>query len=190
MAEQTNDKIKGTEHWGALMLKAQGGDALAYKQLLQEIMPVLRRFLARRLFNKQNVEDTVQETLMAIHTVRHTYRPEQPFERWLYGVARHKVLDAMRRYYRRDINEILDETGETFSFLAANNKEEGDVEDLNKALAQLPRTQRKVITMAKIEGHSLSEVAKAMNMSETAVKVTVHRGLKNMKHWLVSNGYE
>lgn len=190
MVERPNNKTGGTEHWGGLMLKAQSGDIAAYKKLLREIMPVLRSFLMRRLFKKENVEDIVQETLMAIHTVRHTYRPEQPFERWLYGVARHKVLDAMRRHYRRDINEILDETGETFSFLVANKEEEGVVEDINKALAQLPERQRKVITMAKIEGHSLTEVAKALDMSETAVKVTVHRAFKTMKLWLVNNGYE
>ena len=190
MSEEPNNKAGMAQNWPDLMLRAQGGDAQAYKRLLREVTPFLRNFLMRRLFNKENVEDIVQEVLMAVHAVRHTYRPEQPFERWLYGIARHKVLDAMRRHYRRDVNEILDETGETFSFLVANKGDEGVVQDIHKALAQLPERQRKVITMAKIEGHSLAEVAKAMDMSEAAVKVTVHRAYKTMKLWLVNNGYE
>lgn len=178
------------KQWAEWMLAAQNGDADAYRRLLREVTPLLRNFLMKRLFNKENIEDIVQEILLALHTVRHTYRPEQPFENWLFGIARHKAIDAVRRYYKRDVHEILDETGETFSFLVANKGGDGVVEDIQKALNQLSERQRKIVTMAKIEGHSLSDVAKATGMSEVAVKVTVHRAYKTMKLWLVNNGYE
>lgn len=184
------DKEKMRKHWPDLMARAQAGDIAAYKELLNEITPILRRFMARKLFSQDILEDIVQETLLAVHTARHTYRPEDPFDRWLFGIARHKALDAMRRYYRQGVHEILVDTDETFSHLLANDKNEGIVQDIKQALDQLPEKQRKIVIMAKLEGHSLADIAVTYGMTEAAVRVTVHRAYKTMKLWLVNNGYE
>jgi RNA polymerase sigma-70 factor (ECF subfamily) len=179
------------DHWPGLMLAAQGGNAGAYRRLLTEMTPVLRRFLKSRLFNPADVDDLTQEILLAIHAARHTYRPEQPFRNWMYGIARHKTVDYFRREGRKAAREVPDEAVVTFLKDPANNPEEAlFAKDLVGALARLPEKQRVVLTMTKIDGHSMAEAAQKLGMTENAAKVTAHRGYRKLKEWLVAYGYE
>lgn len=172
------------------MRKAQQGDAAAYTRLLREITPPLRRFLKARLFTHDQIEDVCQEILMAIHTARHTYRPEQPFSHWMYGIARHKMVDYLRKHIRKNNNEISDDELVTFLADQTNNPEESlSDKELRGILAQLPDKQRKVLVLTKMEGMTMAETALKMGMSETAVKVTAHRAYKKLKAILVTHGY-
>jgi RNA polymerase sigma factor (sigma-70 family) len=176
--------------WPALMLAAQNGDANAYRRLLREITPPLRAFLRARFFAREHIDDIVQEILLAIHAARHTYRPEQPFRNWMYGVARHKMIDYMRKHGRVNANEVSDDELVTLMGDHANTPEEALLgKDVKKALAQLPDKQREVLLMTRVEGFSMAEVAKKLGMTETAVKVTAHRATKRMKEWLLEYGY-
>ena len=179
------------QNWPKLMLQAQQGDAVAYRQLLGEIAPPLRRFLKTRLFTADHAEDVLQEILLAIHTARHTFRPDQPFANWMYGIAKHKMIDYMRKQIRLNNNEINDDELVTFIADPANNPEERlSDKDLRAALGQLPDKQRQVLVLTKIEGYSMAETGKRLQMSETAVKVTAHRAYKKLKRILVEHGYE
>lgn len=180
-----------TDAWSGLMLAAQAGDAAAYRRLLAEMSPVIGKFLKSRLFNADHVEDVRQEILLAVHTARHTYRPEQPFRNWMYGIARHKMLDYFRKQMRLNANEISDEEFVTFLKDPANNPEEAlSGKDLKELLAKLPGKQRDVLIMTKVDGHSMGEAAIRLGMTETAVKVTAHRGYKKLKELLVIHGYQ
>lgn len=173
------------------MQSAQDGDAVSYKKLLSEISPVIRNFLKSRLFSVDQADDLTQEILMAIHAVRHTYRPDQPFENWMFGIARHKLLDHFRRLMRKNSHEIADDELVTFMADPANTPEEAlSGKELRIILGHLPERQRRIIIMTKMEGFSVSETAEKMNMTETAIKVTVHRGLKKLREILVTHGYE
>lgn len=173
------------------MQKAQQGDAIAYRQLLSEITPAIRKFLKARFFSPDMIEDICQETLLAIHTARHTFRPEQPFANWMYGIARFKMIDTLRRQMRQAGNEISDDALVTFMADPANNAEEALAgKELRAAMGQLPEKQRKVLYLTKVEGFSMAETAQKMGMSESAVKVTAHRGYKKLREILVANGYE
>ncbi len=177
-------------HWPELMQRAQGGDAAAYRRLLSEMTPAIKRFLKTRYFSGDHIEDICQEVLLAIHASRHTYRPEQPFQNWMYGIARHKMIDYMRKQIRQNNNEISDEELVTFLADKTNNPEEAlSAKDLEKALDQLQGKQREILLLTKVEGYSMAETAKKMGMSETAVKVTAHRAYKKLKLALVENGY-
>lgn len=179
------------EPWSALMLAAQNGDAVAYRRLLTEITPPLRSFLRSRFFSQSHIDDIVQEILLAIHTARHTYRPEQPFRNWMYGVARHKMIDYMRKWGRQNANEINDDELVTFLADKSNNPEEAlSAKDIEQALATLPEKQRQVLLLTKIQGYSMQEAAQKLGMTETAAKVTAHRAYKKMKEWLVEYGYK
>jgi RNA polymerase sigma-70 factor (ECF subfamily) len=185
-----NQNRQRDENWSALMQAAQAGDALAYKKLLREIAPALKNFLRTRFFAKDHIEDVVQEILLAIHAARHTYRPEQPFPNWMYGVARHKMIDYLRKQSRLKENELQDELLETFLADGANTPEEALAgQDIRQALATLPDKQRQVLALTKIEGYSMAEAAEKLGMTETAAKVTAHRACKKMREWLVSYGY-
>ncbi len=172
------------------MQQAQQGDSAAYQELLGALVPVIRRYLARRLFNKNNIEEITQEILLALHTARHTYLPQLPFDRWLYSIARYKMIDALRKMYRHDNNAETNIEIETFSAISTNDSDDGFTKDLHQALMQLTSKQKDIVTLAKLEGYTAAEVAKKLGMTETAVKVSIHRSLETMRIWLIKNGYE
>jgi RNA polymerase sigma-70 factor (ECF subfamily) len=180
-----------SDAWSQLMAMAQDGDAAAYRRLLREMSPVIRKFLKSRLFNPDHIEDVTQEILLAVHAARHTWRPEQPFRNWMYGIARHKMVDYFRKQMRQSANEISDEEFVTFIQDPANNPEEAlSGKDLDGLLARLPHKQREVLVLTKVDGHSMAEAAAKLGMTETAVKVTAHRGYKKLKEWLIAYGYQ
>jgi len=158
------------------MLAALMGDAGAYRMLLSGLTRHLRSYYARRL-DASAAEDAVQETLIAIHTRRATYDPALPFTAWVYGIARYKLIDEYRRNKRR-ATVPLDEAGELFGHDDA--QEAIAKRDVGKLLAKLPPAKRELVKDIKLDGVSVAEVAARTGMSESAVKVTVHRAIKSL----------
>ena len=158
-----------------LMLAALAGEAGPYRQLLDELSARLRAYYSRRVPPGLDAEDLVQETLIAVHTRRATYDPGQPFTAWAYAIARYKLIDALRRS-RLHLKAPLDDADELFVRPGAEAAMAG--RDLERVLGRLsPRTQA-LIRDVKITGLSTREAAEKHAMSESAVKVAVHRGLK------------
>ena len=119
----------------------------------------------------------MQESLLAVHNQRHTYDPAQPLTAWVHAIARYKLVDLLRRHAGRDLlTDPLDDEIDVFSSADADAAEAR--RDLRKLLEQLPERQRLPIIHMKLEGLSVAETARATGMSESAVKVGVHRGLK------------
>ena len=158
------------------MLAALMGDAGAYRMLLSGLTRHLRSYYARRL-DAGAAEDAVQETLIAIHTRRATYDPALPFTAWVYGIARYKLIDEYRRNKRR-ATVPLDEAGELFGHDDA--QEAIAKRDVSKLLAKLPPAKRELVKDIKLDGVSVAEVAARTGLSESAVKVTVHRAIKSL----------
>lgn len=160
-----------------LMARAQDGDRQAYKALLQETAQLVRQFARRRL--PERADDVVQETLIALHRARHTYDPERPFGPWMYAIARNRVADAIRREQRRVRRElraeVSQETDVTFGDRAFNAR------ILRRALSQLSESQRKIIELLKFEDYSVAEVAAQTGLSESAIKVSAHRGYRRLR---------
>jgi RNA polymerase sigma-70 factor (ECF subfamily) len=158
------------------MIAALGGDAVAYRKLLQELTRHLRGYYARRL-GMAAAEDVVQETLIAIHSRRATYDPSRPLTAWVYGIARYKLVDEFRRT-KRSATVPLDDGGELFG---ADEAEAATAKrDVEKLLARLPAAKRALVRAVKIDGHSIADMAAATGMSETSVKVTLHRALRSL----------
>jgi RNA polymerase sigma-70 factor, ECF subfamily len=125
----------------------------------------------------EETEDLVQELLLAIHNQRHTYDPGQPLTVWVQAIARYKLIDLLRRRSRTDgLNDPLEDDDEFFA--VADTAPAEARYDLAKLLQQLPDRQRLPILYVKIEGSSVADAAKRTGMSESAVKVGIHRGLK------------
>jgi len=166
------DRLKG------LLVRALAGDNAAYQTFLTELSAHLRSFLRRRLAGlPDDIEDLVQESLLAVHNQRHTYDPGQPLSAWVQAIARYKLVDLFRRraiYEQR--NDTLDDGMDLFSSADAEAAEAR--RDLNKLLADLPDHFRLPIMHTKLEGLSVREAADLSGMSESAIKVGVHRGLK------------
>ena len=162
----------------SLLLRGLAGEAAAYEAFLRELGAILRAFLRGRLARvPDEVEDLVQETLIAVHNQRHTYDAGQPVTAWAHAIARYKMIDFLRR---RSIREAVQEPLEDDAdFLASSDEEAREARrDLAVLLDQLPDRHRLPIVLMKLEGLSVAEAAKRTGMSESAVKVGVHRGLK------------
>lgn len=166
------------ERLRTLLLQGLTGDAKAYQACLHSMGAHLRAFFKRRLASlPSEVEDLVQETLLAVHNQRHTYHSDQPLTAWVHAIARYKLVDLFRARGRRDaLNDPLDDDLKVF---ASSDTDASDTRrDLGRLLEQLPDHQRLPIMHMKLEGLSVIETALATGMSESAVKVGVHRGLK------------
>jgi len=180
----------GSPDWSVLMTSAQQGNRDAYRRLLQSITPYLRGLAGRHGVLPDAVEDVVQDILVSVHLVRHTYDPERPFGPWLLTIATRRVIDALRREGRLDAREVpRDDEHETLPDPTANLMEEAaDAGVLRETIERLPRGQRDAIQMLKLEEMSLKEAAVASGMSVAALKVAVHRGLKNLRKLLTKEG--
>jgi RNA polymerase sigma-70 factor (ECF subfamily) len=162
----------------ALMLRGLAGDAGAHGRLLSELSGYLRRYFARRLgADAADVEDLVQEALLAIHLKRATYDPERPFTPWAYALARYKLLDFFRRAGVRR-TAPLEEAEALFERVEI---EPGAVSaDLEKMLGGLNERQSGLIRDVKITGLSMEEASAKTGMTVGAVKVSVHRAMQAM----------
>ena len=160
-------------------LLAQNGDTTVYTQLLTSLSQLLRGFMRKRMQTHLNdIEDLVQETLMAIHQKRHTYDPQQPFTAWVYAIARYKWIDHLRVHGRRTPEmEDIDDWADVLS-TDSDSADSDSRHDLGFMLAQLPDKQRQAIECTRLQGLSIAQTAAATGQSEAAVKVNVHRGLK------------
>ncbi len=161
-----------------LLFQGLAGDTVAYHAFLKELSAHLRAFFRRRLLRlPDDVEDLVQETLLAIHNQRHTYQSGQPLTPWVHAIARYKLIDLLRRRANREaLHEPLDD--ELAVFAAADNEAAATRRDVLKLLDGLPDRQRLPIQYMKLEGLTVVEAARVTGMSESAVKVGVHRGLR------------
>ncbi len=160
-----------------LMLASLDGDAAAYRTLLADLGRHLRPYFTRRLnaAHAAYAEDLVQETLLAIHTRRMSYERDRPFTAWLHAVAHHKFVDHVRRHALR-ITVPLDDDAPIF---ARDDAEDAATQmDLNTVLHTVPPRTEALIRKVRIEGASIAEAAHAAGMTETAAKVSIHRGLK------------
>ena len=170
------------------MLQSLAGNAAAYRMFLGELTARLRSYLRRRLGSlPDEVEDLLQELLLAVHNKRHTYDPKQPLTAWVQAIARYKLVDLLRRRSRGDVlTDPLDEDDDVFA-TTAHDAAEAQY-DVAKLLRGLPDRQRLPILYVKIEGASVADTAVRTGMSESAVKVGIHRGMKALAERIRSIG--
>ena len=165
-----------------LMKAGLDGNAAAYRALLDRLSGHLRAYyrgkLARIGRSQSEAEDLVQDALMAIHTRRHTYDVDQPFTPWVQAIARYKLIDHLR-YTRPAMASVPIEDAGDFE---AQDDHVGteSAYDLDRLMARLPEKMRRAIRYVKLDGLSVAEAASRCGMSESASKVSVHRGLKAM----------
>jgi RNA polymerase sigma-70 factor (ECF subfamily) len=169
----------------AQWMQAQTGDAASYEKVLHTLSVYLRNFLRRRLFSRhQDIEDLVQETLLAIHLKRHTYLPDQPLTAWVYAIARYKLIDHLRTQSRQDNkHDDIDDWVDALWVDSDTNASDAR-HDVAYVLSLLPDKQRRLIEHTQLEGLSAEETALLTGQSITNVKVSVHRGLKRLAHKL------
>ena len=176
-SEQSDERRSRNERRAQWMVLAQRGDGQAYRALLDDIGPVIVRFLRRCLRNHDDLADAYQDTFLALHRARHTYQPLRPLEPWLFAIARNVAADYGRRGQRRARYEILTDivpepTPEPERELGAQ---------LERALRTLPRRQREALQLLKFQGLSIVEAAARIGTTPGAMKIRAHRAYAALK---------
>lgn len=158
-----------------LLKAAIAGDERSYAAFLERISALVRGFARRKIvYGGLDPEDIVQETLLAVHLKRHTWMADAPVTPWVYAIARHKLIDAFRRRGRH-VEVTIDDVADG---LASEENEVVSGRDLERALDGLPHGQRSVVASISVDGRSIAETAATLGMKETAVRVSLHRGLQ------------
>jgi len=173
------------EHrWSLLMVSAQAGNESDYRQLLKELAEVISKFLWSRFGHHHFIEDCVQESLIGIHQARHTYDPKRPFRPWLFAIVRNKAIDFLRKnrtmvkaheHFQRE-QEILSQPSSQSVSLCEITE--------GRLLESLSIQHREVLVLTKIIGFSIAETAERLGISESAVKVRVHRAVRKLQQQL------
>jgi RNA polymerase sigma-70 factor, ECF subfamily len=172
--------------WSALMGRAQAGDRDAYRRLLLDLAPYLRSLARKQFREPSEIEDGVQDVLLTLHAIRHTYDPARPFGPWLVAIAQRRFTDRLRKRGRTRARETsLEPHHETYAAPEANFLFDlGEGHALRHAVARLPPGQRDAITMLKLEELSLKEASMRTGMSITSLKVATHRAIKRLRKML------
>ncbi|MCE7029079.1 sigma-70 family RNA polymerase sigma factor [Jiella avicenniae] len=174
MQPASPSKLQGLDD---LLRRALAGDERAYRAFLTDAATIVRRFAAQRMPRHSagfDLEDLVQEILLAVHAKRHTWRPGEPVGPWLFAIARYKAIDAYRRRGKRIEIDIAG-MGDVFEDPAGAPT--AIAQDVSRAVASLGGRQRAVVSALSVEGKSISQTARELDMSEGAVRVAFHRGL-------------
>jgi RNA polymerase sigma-70 factor (ECF subfamily) len=164
----------------------QRGDPVATSVLIRQVSPLLLRFFASQCGSRPYAEDLLQDTWLQIHKVRHTHRPGEPVLPWIYAIARHVRVDGYRRSQRIRLREqIMSPLPEPP--VSARPFPGADFDEL---IAALPPSQREVVSMLKVSGMSLAEVARATASSVGSVKLKAHRAYEKLRDILKRRGSE
>jgi RNA polymerase sigma-70 factor (ECF subfamily) len=176
--------------WTALMARSQDGDEQAYRVLLTGIAPYVRSLARRAGLSPEDSEDAVQDILLTIHAVRHTYDRTRPFGPWLVGLSRNRLADRLRRRARIWSRETeLTIEHETLVTAETNSYEKADqARRLRQAVSELPPGQREAVELLKLKEMSLKEASAATGQSQAALKVAVHRAVKRLRTMLAADG--
>ncbi|MEW9572277.1 sigma-70 family RNA polymerase sigma factor [Rhodanobacter sp. Si-c] len=166
------------------MAAAQVGDRVAYERVLADSVVLIRHVARRRGIPADSLDDVVQETLLTVHRVRHTYDPSRSYDAWLAAIAGRRAVDALRRHGRRR-REVHDE-------IALNQQADPDdastaseqmqqARRLRAAIAELPPRQREAVERLGLEEQSLADAAAHTGHNTGALKVSLHRALKALR---------
>ena len=171
----------------ALMIRAQQGDAVAYATLLTVLASTARQYVRNRVGDVAWLDDVAQETLITIHKARRTYDSRRPFAPWFYAILSSRMIDVLRKEKRVGAREIGTDAipeGSVEAPPARGGSAAVDPQVLKTALEALPDRQREIVTALKLNDESVKDVSERLGMSQSAVKVTAHRGYKALRRFL------
>ncbi len=173
MTRSENDELR----WSQMMGQAQLGDEHGYTQLLEELGNAIAAFLTSRFGPIDLIEDCVQECLIAIHSARHSYDTKRLFRPWFFAIVRNRTIDLLRS--QRSYKTALEKNTLEQEASSASSVED----EINKSMvfSMLAPDYRDVLILTKVAGYTTAETAKKLDISESAVRVRVHRGIKETR---------
>jgi len=168
------------------MTEYQAGDAAAFDVLFRELSPRIYGYLVQSTRDRTLADDLLQEVFLNVHRARATWRPGSPVLPWLFAIARHvaasRARGAGRRARREEPREDLESLPVAADATGAGRaSDDPRLDELETALSELPEAQRQVVTMLKVSGMSLKEIAATTGATVGAVKLRAHRGYEALR---------
>ncbi len=188
-ASVASERAADDAHWADLMVRAQDGDKDAYRQLLQSVAPYVRAIARRYLGYGEDAEDAVQEVLMVVHGIRHTFERGRPFTPWLGTIASRRCIDLLRRRVHRARHEMADAVDVNYHAHGDPGPEdtlmrEHEGRRLRSAVDELPPRQRGAISMLRLQELSLNEASEQSRQTVGSLKVACHRAIGSLQRVL------
>jgi RNA polymerase sigma-70 factor (ECF subfamily) len=184
-AEPASPREQADQRRAGWMAAAQGGDRRAYERVLADSVALARSVARRQGVPEDALDDVVQETLLTVHRVRHTYDPSRSYDAWLAAIASRRAIDALRSHGRRDRREVHDELALDLApdrdDASADGERAQEAARLRAAIAELPPGQRQAVEELGLKEHSLAEAAEHTGRNTGALKVNLHRALKALR---------
>ena len=169
----------------SLFERYQEADAQATAELIRRLSPDLLRFFLAQEKTRAEAEDLLQNSWLRIHKARHTYRIGAPVLPWVFAIAKHVRVDGYRK--RRRIQQFEIATDSFPENSSTPSPAQAEVPTFEALIADLPDSQREVLTMLKVNGLSLEEIARATCSSVGAVKMKASRAYAKLRTlWLNS----
>jgi RNA polymerase sigma-70 factor (ECF subfamily) len=186
MARTALHVVTGDGTWEEWMLAAQTGDARAYDRLLRAALPVLRGIARRRIADPAEAEDAVQDTLLTLHRIRHSWDPTRPVRPWLATLCERRCIDRLRRR-DQSLRQAIPLCDLHDSHAAEPARAPGDLAaaELRRAIATLPRVQRTALTLAKLAELPVIEAAARSGLTPASIKVATHRAIRSLRRILL-----
>lgn len=196
MAQPTSDEI--------LMAAYQAGNQAAFSELFTRHGPSVYGFLARRLADRALADDLFQETFLRVHRARDTYDSTRPFRAWLFGIAHHLLIDALRDRGRTPRTEPLETTRPTgtadadrpaleVAAPASSPEEQAGAREtaraLDAALRALPADEASALLLARVDGLSYDDIGQVLGRSAAATKQLAYRALKRVRAGMAAAGH-
>jgi RNA polymerase sigma-70 factor (ECF subfamily) len=162
-----------------LLLGCQGGDSLAYRELVEYWQPRLYYYVRRIVQEENAVWDVIQEAWLAVLRNVRALKDPRKFPTWLYRIARHKAIDYLRKEkrYTHMTDEDLDEFCESDPAPPAF---EENIELVHKLLGRLSLAHREALTLYFLEEFSIPEMAEILGISEGTVKSRLYHAKKKL----------
>jgi len=177
--------------WGAWLAAAQRGDRDAYRRFLEGVTPFVRALARRRCRDDERAEDVVQDALITLHRIRHTYTPGRPVKPWIAAIVARRAIDAARRETRIAGAEVDAPLAyETFADPSPNQEESGEAQHLlERMLPSLSPKEKEAIELVKLREMSLADASEHSGQSVAALKVNVHRAIARMRRLAADRGW-
>jgi RNA polymerase sigma-70 factor (ECF subfamily) len=186
MGRSSTRMAAGDGTWEEWMLAVQAGDARAYDRLLRAVLPFLRGIARRRIADAAEAEDAVQDTLLTLHQIRHSWDPTRPTRPWLATLCERRYVDRLRRHLRPLRRAAaLHDLPDTYAAEPARAPDDLEKAELRRAITSLPHVQRTALALAKLAELPVAEAAPRSGLTPGSIKVATHRAIRSLRRIMV-----
>jgi RNA polymerase sigma-70 factor (ECF subfamily) len=173
-----------------LMVRVKEGDGASFGVLLEKHRSPVVHFLYRMVQNHAVAEELAQEVFLRVYRSRSTYEPTAKFTTWLFRIATHLALNALRDGKNERLLERLDDDSSDMPVRQVSDLRpsveqslvyQAKLDEVRRAIAALPEKQRAAVLMHKYEEMEYTQIARVLSCSESAVKSLLFRAYETLR---------